>query len=95
MKKNEVIRLEIEDLNNLGFGVAHVEGKVVFVSGAVTGDVVMAQIIKVNASYCVAILKQLLVRSSQRTEGRCIQIHPDFSFALHKCVFFVYNNGTI
>ena len=71
MKKNEVIRLEIEDLNNLGFGVAHVEGKVVFVSGAVTGDVVMAQIIKVNASYCVAILKQLLVRSSQRTEGRC------------------------
>ena len=71
MKKNEVIRLEIEDLNNLGFGVAHVEGKVVFVSGAVTGDVVMAQIIKVNASYCVAILKELLVRSPQRAEGRC------------------------
>ena len=50
MKKNEVIRLEIEDLNNLGFGVAHVDGKVVFVGSAVTGDVVEAQIIKVNAS---------------------------------------------
>ena len=59
MKKNEIVRLEIEDLNNLGFGVSHVDGKVVFVGGCVTGDVVEAQIIKVNASYCVAIIKNL------------------------------------
>ncbi len=71
MKKNEIVRLEIEDLNNLGFGVAHVEGKVVFVSGAVTGDVVEVQVIKVNTSYAVAIVKKLLVSSSLRTEGRC------------------------
>ncbi len=71
MKKNEVIRLEIEELNNLGFGVARVGGKVVFVSGAVTGDVLEAQIIKVNASYCVAITKRLLTPSPLRSEGRC------------------------
>ncbi|MBQ8268890.1 MAG: 23S rRNA (uracil(1939)-C(5))-methyltransferase RlmD [Clostridia bacterium] len=71
MKKNEIVHLEIEDLNNLGFGVSHVEGKVVFVSGAVTGDVVEAQIIKRNASYCVAIMKKLLSPSPLRTEGRC------------------------
>ena len=71
MKKNEVLRLEIEDLNNLGFGVSHVDGKVVFVSGAVTGDVLEAQIIKVNASYCVAIVKRLISPSPRRTDGRC------------------------
>lgn len=71
MKKNEVLRLEIEDLNNLGFGVSHVDGKVVFVSGAVTGDVLEAQIIKVNASYGVAIVKRLISPSPMRTEGRC------------------------
>ena len=71
MKKNEVIFLEIEDLNNLGFGVARVDGKAVFVNGAVTGDTVEAQIIKVNASYCVAIMKKLLSPSPLRTEGRC------------------------
>ncbi len=71
MKKNEIVRLEIEDLNNLGFGVSHIEGKVVFVSGAVTGDAVEAQIIKVNASYCVAIMRRLLSPSPLRAEGRC------------------------
>ncbi len=71
MKKNEILRLEIEDLNNLGFGVAHVSGKAVFVSGAVTGDTVEAQLIKVNASYAVAIVKKILVRSPLRTDGRC------------------------
>ena len=71
MKKNDIVRLEIEDLNNLGFGVARIDGKAVFVSGAVTGDTVEAQLIKVNASYAVAIVKKLLVRSSLRAEGRC------------------------
>jgi len=71
MKKNDIVRLEIEDLNNLGFGVARIDGKAVFVSGAVTGDTVEAQLIKVNASYAVAIVKKLLVRSPLRTEGRC------------------------
>ena len=37
--KNSVIPLEITDLNNLGFGVGHlVDGRTVFVKGAVTGD---------------------------------------------------------
>jgi len=58
MKKNDIVRLEIEDLNNLGFGVARIDGKAVFVSGAVTGDTVEAQLIKVNASYAVAIVKK-------------------------------------
>ena len=45
MKKNDVLRLEIVDITNLGFGVGRHEGQVVFVSDAVKGDVVRAKII--------------------------------------------------
>ena len=44
MKKNDIVTLKIEQINNLGYGVAHVtdngdaNGLVVFVSNAVTGD---------------------------------------------------------
>ena len=50
MKKNEIITLSVTDLNNLGCGVGRYEpdGRVVFVKGAVTGDVVRAKFIKVN-----------------------------------------------
>ena len=60
MQKNDILRVTIEEINNLGFGVAHAEekngarGKVIFVRDAVTGDVLDARIIKVNKSYLIA-----------------------------------------
>ena len=49
MQKNDIIRLTVEEINNLGFGVAHTkEGQVVFVRDAVTGDELEARIVKVN-----------------------------------------------
>ena len=54
MQKNDIVRANVEEINNLGFGVAHTEGtektrgKVVFVRDGVTGDVLDARIIKVN-----------------------------------------------
>ena len=50
-EKPTVLTLTIHDLNSLGCGVGRAEagedaGTVVFVKGAVTGDVVRAQIIK-------------------------------------------------
>ena len=53
IKKNDIIKLEINSITNLGFGVSRHEGLVIFVSGAVTGDVVLAKIIKVSSSYAV------------------------------------------
>ena len=53
IKKNEIITLEIDSITNLGFGVGRSNGIVVFVSGAVTGDVAEIKIIKTAASYCV------------------------------------------
>ena len=70
MKKEQTVTLSITDLNNLGCGVGRVEpdGRVVFVKGAVTGDVVRAQIIKVNKSYAVAKLLEVITPSPHRAE---------------------------
>ena len=94
MKKNDVVRLSIEEINNLGCGVAHVGGEgreagtVVFVRDAVTGDVLDARIIKVNKSYLVARIERLIIPSPLRTEedacpargcGGCVYRHVEYA----------------
>ena len=71
IKKNDVIKLKIEDMTNLGFGVGRHEGQVVFVSDAVTGDELEARIIKVNKSYAVGRVEKFIEKSPIRCEGRC------------------------
>ena len=73
MQKNEVIRLRITDMNNLGCGVGHLEhagehtGKTVFVRGGVTGDELEGRIIKVTKNYLVARLEGIVTPSPYRT----------------------------
>ena len=50
-KKNDVIELEITDITNLGFGVAKHAGEVVFVSGAVPGDICDIKVIKASKKH--------------------------------------------
>ena len=60
LKKNDVITLNIEDLTNLGFGVGKVNGAVVFVSGAVTGDIAEVKIIKSASSYYIGKIEKMI-----------------------------------
>ena len=53
LKKNQTIELDIIDITNLGFGVGKHEGEVVFVSGAVTGERILAKIIKVKKVFFI------------------------------------------
>ena len=73
LKKNDIVELLVEDINNLGAGVSHLEdGRVVFVRGAVTGDKIKAKIIKVNTNFVVARLEEILKPSAYRdTECFC------------------------
>lgn len=75
----EVVTVSVQDLNNLGCGVGRLpppsptsdasgNGPVVFIKGAVTGDVVRAQIIKRTSSFCVGKLLEILVPSPLREE---------------------------
>ncbi len=74
MQKNDLIRLRITDVNNMGCGVGHLEntgadtGKTVFVRGGVTGDELEAKLIKVTKNYLVARPERILVPSPHRTE---------------------------
>ena len=71
LKKNEIIRAEIESVTNLGFGVARKDGVVIFVSGAVTKDVADIKIIKTLPGYAVGRVEKFEKMSPYRTFERC------------------------
>lgn len=71
LMKNMLCEIQITDLNNLGFGVGRVDGKVVFASGAVDGDLVEARIIRVNSGYAVARMERVLQASPHRASSLC------------------------
>ena len=50
MKKNDLITIEITDVMLNGSGVGHYDGLAVFVPATVTGDVVLAHILKVKSN---------------------------------------------
>lgn len=69
--KNRVYRVEIQEFNNLGFGVARIDGQVVFVRGAVDGDVADVKIVKVNKTWSAAITEKIVVPSKHRITQEC------------------------
>ncbi len=71
LKKNDVLTVEVEDITNLGFGVAKSGGEVIFISDTVPGDTAEIKIIKCASSYSVARLMRLVTPSPERTLGRC------------------------
>ena len=70
-KKNQILRLNVEDLNNLGFGVAHADGRTVFIKDAVDGDEIDARIINLQKTYSIARLETLHTPSPHREDGFC------------------------
>ena len=96
-EKPEILTLTIQDLNNLGCGVGRAEegedaGAVVFVKGAVTGDVVRAQIIKRAKSFLVGRLTEIISPSPIRCSaeycrapeacGGCVYRHIQYEAEL-------------
>ena len=71
MKKNELYTVDITDLNNLGNGVAKIDGKAVFVPRAVDGDKLEIKIIKDTKDYAIARIEKILTPSLYRQESGC------------------------
>ena len=69
--KNQVLDVVISDLNNLGFGVAHVDGLTLFVSGCVDGETVRAKVLLVKRTYAVAKTLEVLTPSPYRIAPAC------------------------
>ena len=87
LTKGAELTLDVTDLNNLGCGVAHApDGRVVFLAGAVAGDRVRALIIKVNKTFAVGKVVEVLKPSADRAEGFC-----DAPAACGGCVYRFLN----
>ena len=71
MEKNEIHELEIVDNGNSFEGIAKVNGKVVFVPGAITGEKVSAKMIKVKKDYAIAKIDKVLSNSTYREDPIC------------------------
>ena len=68
LQKNQIHKVQITDLNNLGFGVAKIDGMSVFVADTVMGDEAEIKIIKTAKTYAVGILQTLLTPSPIRCD---------------------------
>ncbi|MFN9479842.1 MAG: 23S rRNA (uracil(1939)-C(5))-methyltransferase RlmD [Betaproteobacteria bacterium] len=75
------VELEIESLDLEGRGVAHRDGKVIFVEGALPGERVRATTLRAKPSYETARTTALLRASAQRVVPRC----PHFGFGPGAC----------
>ena len=71
LKKNDEIQLTVKSCTVQGSGVCDYNGMTVFVRGAVTGDHVIAHIIKVKKTYAVGIIKKITQRSPIRIKPDC------------------------
>ncbi len=71
MKKNDVINLKITDFSTTGSGMGRYGNTVVFVPNAAVGDEISAQIIKVNKSYCIGKLIDIIEPSTARIVPDC------------------------
>jgi 23S rRNA (uracil1939-C5)-methyltransferase len=63
--------IEITDLSHDGRGVARIDGKTVFVAGALPGERAIVQVTARHRSFDEARVETLLTRSAQRIEPRC------------------------
>lgn len=71
MKKNEIYELEIIDSGMNFEGIAKYDGQVIFVPGAIIGEKAKVKIIKVNSSYAIGKIEEILVKSEYRDREFC------------------------
>ena len=67
----DILELKIESTGFEGKSIARVEGLVVFVEGAVEGDVVKAKVMKTKKKFVEAKVVEVITPSEKRTTARC------------------------
>lgn len=70
-KKNEIIRLTIDDMGNDGEGIGKSDGFTFFVKDAVPGDVILARVLKLKKNYGFARVEEIVSASLDRVTPRC------------------------
>jgi 23S rRNA (uracil1939-C5)-methyltransferase len=68
----QTIEVDITDFTHDGRGVARIDGKAVFVAGALPGERARIRLTKRSRSFDEAKVEELLTRSPDRVEPRCV-----------------------
>ena len=68
---SEPIEASIESLSHDGRGVARIEGKTMFIDGALPGERVLAKLVERHRKYDEAAVTEVLLASPQRVEPKC------------------------
>lgn len=67
----EPVRVVIDDLSHDGRGVTHIEGKTVFVEGALKGEEVSFLYVEKRRSYDVGVAQEIHVAAPERVKPKC------------------------
>ncbi|MFT4560614.1 MAG: 23S rRNA (uracil1939-C5)-methyltransferase [Gammaproteobacteria bacterium] len=70
-KRREPYPIDIENLSHEGRGIGHVDGKAVFVTGALPGEKVIARTLRRKGSFDEAIVEEIVEASPLRIEPLC------------------------
>ncbi|MEK6748543.1 MAG: 23S rRNA (uracil(1939)-C(5))-methyltransferase RlmD [Pseudomonadota bacterium] len=65
------VSVQVTGLSHEGKGVAHIDGKAVFVTGALPGEQVEARVVKTHRHFDEADLVRVITASPQRVAARC------------------------
>ncbi|MBD9009976.1 MAG: 23S rRNA (uracil(1939)-C(5))-methyltransferase RlmD [Clostridiales bacterium] len=71
MNKNDVFEIEITGMTDDGSGVGRAEGIAVFVPYTIVGETVRTHIIKVNKTYAIGKLLEVVVPAQTRVKAEC------------------------
>ena len=71
VNKNQKLKLNIIDMNNDGYGIAKVDGEVVFVPYTLPGEEVEATIINTKNKFAIAKADRIISASAHRVEAKC------------------------
>lgn len=67
----KIITVDVNSLDSFGQGVARHQGKTLFVSGALPGERVQAELREEKRNYSHAVVKQTVITSPERVAPRC------------------------
>src|SRR5574344_1955030 len=71
MKIEEKYNVEIEKLSNLGFGITHVDGMVIFVENSCPKDKLKIKITHISKNYATGEVVEIIEPSIYRVEPKC------------------------
>lgn len=71
LKEGQKFTVKCEEMNNFGNSVCRIDGLVVFINGAVSGDFVEAEVKKITSNYAIAETTKIITQSPYRVTPAC------------------------